>query len=88
MNTIRTTVRIPEPLYRSAKVHAARTGKNLTGLITEALTNVVYSQPAPKEQQTAADVLLKLAELGKKHNIQAPPDMSRRIDDYLYGDED
>ena len=88
MNTIRTTVRIPETLYRSAKVHAARTGKNFTDLVNEALTTLVYSQPAPKPQETAADVLLKLAELGRTHNVQLPPDLSRRIDDYLYGDED
>jgi hypothetical protein len=88
MNTIRTTVRIPETLYRSAKVHAARTGKNFTDLVAEALTSAIYNQTPSKEPQTAADVLLKLAELGKKHNIQAPADLSRRIDDYLYGDAD
>jgi hypothetical protein len=43
---------------------------------------------ALRKQTSNASGLQALVDLGKKYNIQAPPDMSRRIDDYLYGDED
>jgi hypothetical protein len=41
-----------------------------------------------EENKGNAKVFLGLAELGKKLNIQLPPDFSTTVDDYLYGDKE
>jgi hypothetical protein len=35
--------------------------------------------------ETTGDALLRLARLGEKLQVNAPADLSSRIDDYLYG---
>ena len=37
--------------------------------------------------ETTGEALLRLARLGEKFQVQAPADLSSRIDDSLYGDE-
>ena len=37
--------------------------------------------------ESTGDSLLRLAKLGERLKVKAPPDLSTRIDDYLYGDE-
>ena len=38
-----------------------------------------------KEGNASAEVLLKLAEIGRKHNAKGPIDSSEKMDEYLWG---
>ena len=40
-----------------------------------------------QRSETTGEALLRLATLGEKLRVKAPPDLSSRIDDYLYGEE-
>lgn len=49
-----------------------------------------YREPAlvsTASSQTAGEALLAFAALGKELGLKGPPDLSARIDDYLYGDD-
>jgi hypothetical protein len=39
-------------------------------------------------KESTGDSLLRLARIGKTPKIKAPADLSSRIDDYLYGEEE
>jgi uncharacterized protein (DUF433 family) len=43
--------------------------------------------PATIATRPAGEALLGLAKLGEELSFTGPPDLSARIDDYLYGDE-
>ena len=38
-------------------------------------------------QETTGNALLRLADLGKRLQIKGPTDLSSKIDDYLYGED-
>jgi len=79
---IRTQVYLPEPLYTRIKLQARAKGQPAAQLIREQLEqSFPDSKLQPKKDKN-------LAELAQELNITGgPPDLSRRIDDYLYGDK-
>lgn len=52
MKTLRTTVRLDEPLLRQAKVFAAQHGRTLTSLIADALRELMarVEKPQPRKK--------------------------------------
>ena len=79
---IRTQIYLPEPLYTRIKLQARAKGQPAAQLIREQLEqSFPDSKLQPKKDKN-------LAELAQELNITGgPPDLSRRIDDYLYGDK-
>jgi hypothetical protein len=45
---MKTTIEIPDPLFRRAKAHAAERGQTLKDLVTEALQEKLGGRPAPE----------------------------------------
>lgn len=80
---IRTQVYLPEVLYEDIKRRARIKGKPAAQLIRDSLEQSLHTSQAQKTTQRKS-----WAELAKELNITGgPKDLSRRIDDYLYGDE-
>jgi len=77
---IRTQIYLPEPLYTKIKLQARAKGQPAAQLIREQLER---GFPGSQGQQKKDK---NLAELAEELNIRGPSDLSRRIDDYLYGD--
>lgn len=83
---IRTQVYLEEHQSREVKLKAKITKQSEAKIIRQAL-EIGLPQVKAKPKGNA-DGLIALAKLGERLNIKGPPDLSRRIDDYLYGDED
>jgi len=79
---IRTQIYLPQPLYATIKLRARAKGEPASQLIRDLLEQGLQDQQAAKlvPEQSWADV-------AKELNIRGPKDLSRRIDDYLYGDD-
>lgn len=81
---IRTQIYLPEPLYNDIKRRARAKGEPAAQLIRHTLEQSLYHgkaavEPAPRKSW---------AKIAEELNIRGDPkDLSRRIDDYLYGDE-
>ncbi len=83
---IRTQVYLTEEQARDIKLRAKREKKPEAEVIRDLLNKGFESQRGiPCE--TTGEALLRLAKLGEKLKIKVPPDLSSRIDDYLYGDK-
>ncbi len=80
---IRKQIYLPEDLDRRLAVAAKQQRKPEAQIVREALADKLTQQTT----MTAGNALLGLAQLGKDLGIQGPPDMSSKIDDYLYGNE-
>jgi hypothetical protein len=82
---IRTQVYLTEEQARDIKLQAKRENKAEAEVIRELVnTGLDVSQRANRE--TAGGALLRLARLGEELQVQAPADLSSRIDEYLYGE--
>ena len=83
---IRTQVYLTEEQSRAIKLRAKRENKPEAKVIREMLTNALDASRSTVGDSTG-DALLRLAKLGEKLQVKAPTDLSSRIDDILYGDE-
>ena len=79
---IRTQVYLTEDQARDIKLRAKREKKREAEVIRELLSEGLKTSPRDKQESTGAS-LLRLAAIGGK----GPTDLSRRIDDYLYGED-
>ncbi|GEM_PF-1752450 len=79
---LKTYLYIPELLERKINMTAKMQQKSKAEIIRLALEKGIG---AVTQQGTAsAEVLLKLAELGKKFHVKGPKDSSSRMDEYLW----
>lgn len=79
---LKTYLYIPEHLQEKITYTAKNQNKSKAEVIRQALEKGI-SQVA--QQGTAsAQVLLKLAELGKQHDLKGPRDSSEKMDEYLW----
>jgi len=80
---LKTYLYIPEQLEEKI-IHTAKSQKKSKAeVIRQALEKGIT---AVQRQGTAsAEVLLKIAELGRKYNVKGPKDAVERFDEYLYG---
>jgi hypothetical protein len=83
---IRTQVFLTEEQARDIKLRAKREKKREAEVIRE-LLNMGFNASRSARGETTGEALLRLARLGEKLRVEAPSDLSTRIDDYLYGDE-
>jgi hypothetical protein len=78
---IRTQVYLTEEQARDIKLRAKREKKREAEVIGELLSNSLKTVPSDRRESTG-ESLLRLAAISGK----GPPDLSVRIDDYLYGE--
>lgn len=79
---LKTYLYIPEHLEEKIILTAKSQNKSKAEVIRQALEKGIT---AVQQQGTAsAEVLLKIAELGKKNNVKGPKDSSGRMDEYLW----
>lgn len=83
MNMLRTYLYIPEHLQEKI----SHTAKNLNKSKAEVIRQALEKGIAQVSQQgtASAQVLLKLAELGKQQNLKGPKNSSVRMDELLWG---
>jgi len=79
---------MPDLLDLVEEVEATKTPRELKrdDKVVAVLSPVVQKKKA--NQESTGDALLRLAKLGEKLQVKAPADVSSRIDDYLYEDEE
>jgi hypothetical protein len=81
---IRTQVYLTDEQVRDIKLRAKREKKREAEVIRDLLkAGLDTARSTPGE--SAGDALLRLATLGKRLNVKLSPDLSSRVDDYLYG---
>jgi len=79
---LKTYLYIPEQLEKKISYTAKAQNKSKAEVIREALEKGIS---AIQYQGTeSAEVLLKIAELGKKLHVKGPKDSSTRMDEYLW----
>ncbi len=76
----KTFVYFPNDLKQEIEVLAIKEKKSKAKVIREALQHGLTA----KRQQSGVDVLLKIAELGRKFKPKGPRDASQKIDEYLW----
>ena len=79
---IRTQINLTEEQARDIKLRAKRQHKAEEEVIQELVSAGLQSAP-PVRKESTGDSLLRLARIGGK----GPADLSTRLDDYLYGEE-
>ncbi|MBL7150844.1 hypothetical protein ISS86_02855 [Candidatus Microgenomates bacterium] len=79
---LKTYLYVPDHLEEQIKQTAEFQKKSKAEVMRQALEKGIITV---QQQGTAsAEVLLKLAELGKRHRFQGPKDSSERIDELLW----
>jgi hypothetical protein len=82
---VRTQVYLTEEQARDIKLQAKRENKAEAEVIRE-LVNKGLDTSQRANRETTGDALLRFAKLGEELQVQAPTDLSSRIDEYLYGE--
>jgi hypothetical protein len=54
---MKTTIELPDDLYRSAKLEAAASGRKLKDLVEEGLRHVLKAPPRPASRPTLAELV-------------------------------
>jgi hypothetical protein len=83
---IRTQVYFTEEQARDIKLQAKRENKAEAEVIRE-LVDRGRKVSRSANRETTGDALLRFAKLGEELQVQAPADLSSRIDAYLYGEK-
>lgn len=79
---LKTYLYIPEQLEEKI-IHTAKAqNKSKAEVIRQALEKGIATMQY--EGTASAEVLLKIADLGKKYNVKGPKDSSTRMDEYLW----
>ncbi len=82
---LKTYLYIPEHLEQKIKLTAQIQNRSKAEVIRLALEKGIN---AVTQQGTAsANILLKLADLGKQHKLQGPTNSSVQMDDLLWGED-
>jgi hypothetical protein len=84
---IRTQVYLTEEQARDIKLRAKREKKREAEVIRE-LVHKGLDTSRSASRETTGEALLRLARRGEQLQVKAPADVSSRIDDYLYGNEE
>ena len=76
-----------EEVESTKKPRELRRDNKPVALITPITQNKGLHASKSHSSETTGEALLRLAKLGEKLQVKAPPDLSSRVDDYLYGEE-
>ena len=79
----KTYLYIPEELNKKIIRVTIDRKKSKASIMREALEKGL--DDIQKEGNASAEVLLKLAEIGRKYNVKGPIDSSEKMDEYLWG---
>lgn len=82
---LKTYLYIPEHLEEKIKQTAKTQNKSKAEVMRQALSKGITS--IQQQGGASAQILFKLAELGKKHKLTGPKDSSSRIDELLWGND-
>ena len=74
---MKTTLDIPDDLYRAAKAKAALENRKIKDLVAEALTSLVYGVKAPRLSKPRT---LPLVKTGKKGSLRLTNELIARIE--------
>jgi hypothetical protein len=80
---LKTYLYIPEQLEQKINFTAKNQNKSKAEVIRQALEKGIVS--IAQQGTASTQILFKLAELGKRHNLQGPKDSSTKIDELLWG---
>ena len=79
---LKTYLYIPEQLEQKINLTAKTQNKSKAEIIRQALEKGITS--VAQQGTASAQVLFKLAELGRRYKLQGPKDSSVKIDDLLW----
>ena len=79
---LRTYLYIPEHLQQKISYTAKNQNKSKAEVIRQALEKGITQ--VTQQGTASAQVLLRLAELGKQQNLRGPKDSSEKMDQYLW----
>lgn len=82
----RTHIYLTDEQTRIIKLHSIQEKKPEAQIIRD-LLDAGIKGATPMNTETVGDALLNLAELGKKHKLMGPKNLSTSLDEYLYGDK-
>ena len=80
---LKTYLYIPEHLEEKLKLTATTQHKSKAEVMRQALEKGI--SVVAQQGTASAQVLLKIAELGKKYKVKGPKDAVEHFDEYLYG---
>lgn len=80
---LKTYLYIPEQLEEKLKLTAKTQKKSKAEVMRQALEKGI--RDIQQQGTASAQVLLKIAELGRKYKVKGPKDAVERFDEYLYG---
>lgn len=83
---IRTHIYITEEQAHDIKRRAKRERRRESDVARELIERGRFISQG-RRQESLGNVLLRLAESGKKSGLSGPTDLSTNLDDYLYGDK-
>ena len=79
---LKTYLYLPESLNKRINYTAEIQNKSKAAVIREALEHGINT--VQRQGSGSAEVLLKIAELGRKNNTKGPKDSSAKMDEYLW----
>lgn len=79
---LKTYLYVPEELERKINLTAKAQNKSKAEVIRQAIEKGITA--VAQQGAASAEALLKIAEIGKKHNLQGPKDGSEKMDEYLW----
>ena len=80
---LKTYLYVPDDLDVQIKQTAKLQNKSKAEVIRQALRNGIKT--VGKQAKESAQVLLEIAKLGEKYNVECPKDASQKIDELLWG---
>lgn len=80
---LKTYLYIPEQLEEKLRLTAKTQRKSKAEVMRQALEKGI--RDIQQQGTASAQVLLKIAELGRKYKVKGPKDAVERFDEYLYG---
>ena len=80
---LKTYLYVPDALEEKINLTAKMQNKSKAEVIRQALEKGITA--VQKQGTASAEILLKIAELGRKNKVKGPRDSSTRMDEYLWG---
>ena len=79
---LKTYLYIPDDLNKEVGALALEKKSSKAEVLRDALLKGI--EQLKKQRGGSAEILLKIAAIGRKYNIKGPSDASERMDDYLW----
>lgn len=80
---LKTYLYLPDDLNKRVEITAKNHKKSKAEVMRQAIKNGL--EAVEETDNNGIEVLLKLAEIGKRYNPKGPKDLSKNMDKYLWG---